>query len=177
MTIAHPRSGGDLKIKLPTEFPFPPCGGRSGWGGIKMNLIARKLRSRLTDAEKKLWQHIRYRQMMGFKFRRQAPIGRYIVDFVCYEQRLVIELDGGQHAVSQQYDHSRSEWLRSQGFRVIRFWNNDVMNNIEGIKEVIALYLVTPHPGLPPQRREGGATVASNFQSSQNGRRDILFER
>ena len=121
-----------------------------------MNLTARKLRSRLTDAEKKLWQHIRYRQLKGFKFRRQAPIGRYIVDFVCFEKQVIIELDGGQHAAQQDYDHSRSEWLQSQGFKVLRFWNNDVMNNIDGIKEVIALYLVTPHPGLPPQ---GGKEV------------------
>ena len=88
---------------------------------------------------------------MGFKFRRQAPIGRYVVDFVCFEQRLVIELDGGQHAVNQDYDHSRTEWLRSQGFKVIRFWNHDVMNKVEEIKEVIARNLATPHPDLPPQ--------------------------
>ena len=92
---------------------------------------------------------------MGFRFRRQAPIGKYIVDFVCFEKRLVIELDGGQHAANQEYDHSRSEWLRSQGFKVIRFWNNDVMNNVEGIKEVIARNLVTPHPNLPPQGGKG----------------------
>jgi len=88
---------------------------------------------------------------MGFKFRRQAPIGKYIVDFVCFEQQLVIELDGGQHAVNQDYDNIRTEWLGTQGFKVIRFWNHDVMNNIEGVKEVIALNLTTPHPDLPPQ--------------------------
>ena len=98
-----------------------------------MNLTARKLRRRLTDAEQKLWQHIRQRQMMGFKFRRQSPIGRYIVDFVCVEKRLIVELDGGQHAVQHDYDHCRSEWLESRGFRVLRFWNHDVMNNIEEI--------------------------------------------
>jgi very-short-patch-repair endonuclease len=108
-----------------------------------MNLSARKLRSRLTDAEQKLWQHIRNRQLMGFRFRRQAPIGKFIVDFVCFEHRLVIELDGGQHAVYKDYDHSRTQWLRSQGFKVIRFWYNDVMNN------------VTPHPDLPPQGGKG----------------------
>jgi len=91
---------------------------------------------------------------MGFKFRRQAPIGRYIVDFVCFEQKLVIELDGGQHAVRQHYDHSRSEWLQSQGFKVLRFWNNDVMNNVEGVKEVIALNLVTPP--IPAFPHKGG---------------------
>jgi very-short-patch-repair endonuclease len=120
-----------------------------------MNLNAQKLRRTLTDAEQKLWSHIRNRQLMGFKFRRQAPIGKYIVDFVCFEHRLVIELDGGQHAVNQDYDHSRSEWLLSQGFKVIRFWNHDVMNNIEGIKDVIALNLAAPHPDLPPQGGKG----------------------
>jgi len=104
-----------------------------------MNITARTLRRRLTDAEQKIWRHIRKRQLMGFRFRRQAPIGKYIVDFVCLEQRLIIELDGGQHAVNQDYDRSRSEWLRSQGFKVIRFWNHDVMNK------------VAPHPDLPPQ--------------------------
>jgi very-short-patch-repair endonuclease len=92
---------------------------------------------------------------MDFKFRRQAPIGKYVVDFVCFEQRLIIELDGGQHAVQQDYDKSRSEWLQSQGFKVIRFWNHDVMNNIEGIKEVIASNLTSPHPDLPPHGGKG----------------------
>ena len=116
-----------------------------------MNLTARKLRRRLTDAEQKLWQHIRNRQLMGFRFRRQAPIGKYIVDFVCFEKRLVIELDGGQHAVHQEYDNYRSEWLRSQEFKVIRFWNHGVLEQIEAIKEVISQNLITPHPDLPPQ--------------------------
>jgi very-short-patch-repair endonuclease len=132
--------------------PSLPCGGRTGWGVlIKMTSTAQKLRTRLTDAEQKLWQHIRSRQLMGFKFRRQAPIGKYIVDFVCFEQQLVVELDGGQHAVNLDYDRLRSEWLESQGFKVIRFWNHDVMSNIVGVKEVIALNLTTPHPDLPPQ--------------------------
>ena len=87
---------------------------------------------------------------MGFKFRRQSPVGKYIVDFICLEKRLIIELDGGQHAVQQDYDHCRSAWLESQGFKVIRFWNHDVMNNVEEIKEVIARNLA-PHPDLPPQ--------------------------
>jgi len=77
-----------------------------------MNLTARKLRKRLTDAKKKLWRHIRKRKLMGFKFRRKAPIGKYIVNFVGFEQRLLIELNGGQHAANQDYDHSRMEWLR-----------------------------------------------------------------
>jgi very-short-patch-repair endonuclease len=133
-----------------------------------VNSTARQLRTRLTDAEQKLWQHIRGRQLMGFKFRRQAPIGKYIVDFVCFEQKLILELDGGQHAVQQNYDNARTEWLESQGFKVIRFWNNDVMNNIEGVKESIACNLATPHPGLPPQ---GGKEPSYLALSSKKGGR------
>jgi very-short-patch-repair endonuclease len=128
-----------------------------------MNSTARKLRTRLTDAEQKLWHHIRGRQIMCHKFRRQAPIGKYVVDFVCFEQKLILELDGGQHAVHQEYDNIRTEWLGTQGFKVIRFWNHDVMNNIEGVKEVIVLNLTTPHPDLPPQvgkEKEGPALLS-----------------
>jgi very-short-patch-repair endonuclease len=111
---------------------------------------ARHLRKKLTNAEQKLWRHIRSRQIYGCKFRRQTPIGQYIVDFVCLEKKFIVELDGGQHAEQQEYDHHRSEWLKSRGFRVIRFWNNEVWNNIEGVMEVISRML-TPHPNLPPQ--------------------------
>lgn len=112
-----------------------------------MNSTAQKLRKTLTDAEQKLWRHIRKQQLMGFKFRRQSPIGKYVVDFVCLEKRLVVELDGGQHAATQVYNHSRSEWLRSQGFKVIRFWNHDVMNRVEEVKEVIARNLIQHSAG------------------------------
>jgi len=120
-----------------------------------MNPKARHLRKNLTDAEQTLWRHIRNRQLYGYKFRRQAPIGKYIVDFVCFGKRLIIELDGGQHAVLQYKDKQRTEWLESQGFREIRFWNHDVLKKIEVIKEVIALNLITPHPDLPPQGGKG----------------------
>jgi len=116
-----------------------------------MNPTARQLRISLTDAEQRLWRQIRNRQLLGCKFRRQAPIGKYIVDFVCFEKRLIVELDGGQHARHQGYDHDRTEWLQSQGFRVIRFWNHDVLKEVEATKEVIVRNLHTPHPNLPPQ--------------------------
>jgi very-short-patch-repair endonuclease len=80
--------------------------------------------------------HLRGRKMNGFKFRRQEPIGRYIVDFVCYEEGLIIEVDGGQHN-SPGVDAFREEWLKKQGFRVLRFWNNDVLRNLEAVLEVI----------------------------------------
>ena len=87
---------------------------------------ARILRKNSTDAERKLWQHLRRYQINGYKFRRQHPIGPYVVDFVCFEKRLIIEVDGGQHAQQVEDDNARTEWLQSQGFQVLRFWNNQV---------------------------------------------------
>ena len=100
---------------------------------------ARWLRRASTEAEKLLWQKLRARQLSGVKFRRQAPIGPYIVDFVSFEHGLVVEIDGGQHNMprGRQHDLKRSAWLEAQGFRVLRFWNNQVLTNIEGVLERI----------------------------------------
>jgi very-short-patch-repair endonuclease len=92
-----------------------------------MKALARTLRRNQTDAERKLWSRIRNRQLLGFKFRRQFPIAPYIVDFVCAEARLIVELDGSQHRTAQEYDRKRSEYLMQCGYRVIRFWDNDVL--------------------------------------------------
>jgi very-short-patch-repair endonuclease len=97
---------------------------------------SRQLRTNQTDAEKKLWWRLRNRQVAGCKFVRQEPVGPYICDFVCREQRLVIEVDGGQHAESVT-DRRRDQWLVSHRYRVIRFWNNDVLKNIEGVLQMI----------------------------------------
>ena len=105
-------------------------------GKILNTLVARRLRGNQTDAETKLWNHIRNRQINGDKFVRQGPIGRYICDFVCREKRLVIEVDGGQHSGSVR-DELRDRYLREQGYRVMRFWNNDVLSNMEGVLTVI----------------------------------------
>jgi very-short-patch-repair endonuclease len=108
---------------------------------------ARRLRKIATDAEGALWQKLRSRSLNGFKFVRQEPIGPYTVDFVCREERLVIEVDGGQHANSPA-DAVRDKWLAVHNYRVIRFWNNDVLTNIAGVLEVIAgsLAETPPHP-------------------------------
>jgi very-short-patch-repair endonuclease len=98
---------------------------------------ARRLRRNLTDAEARLWSVLRRRQMEGRHFRRQAPIGPYIADFVCFAEALIIEVDGGQHAETTARDQARTRWLEAQGFRVIRFWNHDVLANIEGVAETI----------------------------------------
>ena len=99
---------------------------------------ARQLRKQSTDAERALWAKLRDRRMMNCKFRRQFPIGRYIVDFVCRQHNLVIELDGWHHADQQDYDAARTEWLRSQGFDVLRYWDNDVLTDMESVLESIA---------------------------------------
>ena len=114
----------------------------------KNKQIAKKLRRSLTEAERLLWCYLRNRQL-GVKFRRQEPIGRYIVDFVSYEVGLVIELDGGQHVESRELDLERDRELGRLGFRVLRFWNNEVMTNIEGVLEVIRREVDNPPPLNP----------------------------
>ena len=116
-----------------------------------MKTLARNLRTNQTDAEQLLWRHQRNRLFIGTKFRRQQIIEPYIVDFVCFEQRLIVELDGGQHADKVERDAMRTVYLESQGFRVARFWNNEVLSNIEGVLEAIGSELIPPHPGPLPQ--------------------------
>jgi very-short-patch-repair endonuclease len=98
---------------------------------------AKILRNKQTEAELKLWYHLRAHRFLGLKFKRQKPMGRYIVDFICLEKRLIIEIDGGQHAEQERYDQQRDVWLRSQGFTVLRFWNNEVMQQLESVLEQI----------------------------------------
>jgi very-short-patch-repair endonuclease len=98
--------------------------------------LSRHLRRRTTIAERVLWNRLRSRALCGMKFVRQEPVGPYIIDLVCREQRLVIEVDGGQHAESPR-DAIRDRWLRNHGYRVLRFWNNDVIANTDGVLEAI----------------------------------------
>lgn len=113
------------------------------------------MRRDLTDAEKQLWQRLRDQQIDGYKFRRQQPIGRYIADFVCFEKKLVIEVDGGQHADHALADSRRTIWLEGQGFRVLRLWNHDVLGNLAGAVEAIQQALETPPPQPSPMKGEG----------------------
>jgi len=108
----------------------------------------------LTDAENYLWRHIRFRQISGHKFRGQRPIGPYIVDFVCLEKKLVIELDGGQHNENQAADVKRDTWLRSEGYEILRFWNDEVLTKLDGVKEVIFQSLNIPPPLSSPESGE-----------------------
>lgn len=136
-------------------------------------LRARELRSNMTDAERKLWFALRDRRFANFKFRRQVPLGPFIADYVCFDARVVVEVDGGQHAKSRR-DERRDQWLAANGFVVRRFWNNDVLKNLEGvlISLLETLHQRPPHPdrakrGRPsPTRGEGngarGAAAAKD---------------
>jgi len=107
----------------------------------------------MTDAERLLWRHLRNRELGGYKFRRQRPIGPYIVDFVCLEKKIVIEVDGGQHAGQVELDSKRSDYLKEKGYRVLRFWNNEVLQATESVLTVILSSLdgSAPSPLPSPQ--------------------------
>ena len=98
--------------------------------------MARALRKQATDTEVYLWRYLKNRQMDGFKFRRQHPIGNYVVDFVNLEKKIIIEVDGGQHNMDPR-DKARDDWLHGEGYKVLRFWNNEVLNNVEGVLGII----------------------------------------
>ena len=123
-------------------------------------LRSRELRYHSTDAERKLWSSLRNRQLAGVRFNRQVPIGPYICDFVARSARLIIEIDGGQHAVQHGYDKDRTEFLRAKGYRVIRFGNSDVLENAEGVLTTIAAAL-DDRPSPNPSRTAGGEEARS----------------
>jgi|HubBroStandDraft_2_1064218.scaffolds.fasta_scaffold446971_2 very-short-patch-repair endonuclease len=149
------------------SFPSPLAGEggprrRRGTGEGARNLTkaARQLRSRMTDAERKLWFALKDRRFDAFKFRRQVPVGPYIADFLCFQSRLILEVDGGQHNESAR-DAERDAWLAQNDFRVVRFWNNDVLQNLEGVLTKLAAELeAPPHPSsslrsTPPSPARG----------------------
>ncbi|MFA4995031.1 MAG: endonuclease domain-containing protein [Bdellovibrionales bacterium] len=111
------------------------------------NIRARLLRVKTTDAENKLWQALRSRQLSGYKFRRQHPIERFIADFACVEHHVIVEADGGQHNESRR-DERRTKILNKKGWRVLRFWNDEILTNIDGVVESIKTSLLEdpPHP-------------------------------
>jgi very-short-patch-repair endonuclease len=123
------------------------------------NELVRQLRVNLTDAERHVWYRLRDRRLYGLKFRRQVPIGPFVADFVCREHSLVVELDGGQHASAVESDDRRAAWLERHGWRVIRFWNNEALENLDGVLWSIAVACgvdpENPHPDPLPQAGEG----------------------
>ncbi|HEX8420665.1 MAG TPA: DUF559 domain-containing protein [Sphingomonas sp.] len=116
---------------------------------------SRELRAGMTDAERKLWSYLSARKVADTRFNRQFPIGTFIGDFVSRSAKLVIEVDGGQHATSTQDDAARTRYMETQGFRVIRFWNNDVLGNIEGVVATIERVLLDKPSPNPSREREG----------------------
>lgn len=120
----------------------------------QLTKIARNLRKRPTEAEKLLWSHLRGRQLEGLKFRRQQPIGKYVVDFVCLEKDVIVEVDGSQHAVEKEKDDRRDTWLEEEGFKALRFWDNEVLTNTDGVLEVIRENCLD-HPPLAPPLKGG----------------------
>jgi very-short-patch-repair endonuclease len=154
-------------MKRSTRLSPPPLRGRSDREAVReggrplvahrpvaptMRRFAKSLRHDMTDTERRLWSALRAHRLNGLSFRRQTPIGRYIVDFVCQDYRLFIELDGGQYA-NATADVERDRWLASKGYRVLRFWNSDVLKNRDGVLSVIveAVRASTPLPNPPPQ--------------------------
>jgi very-short-patch-repair endonuclease len=109
----------------------------------------------MSEAEKRLWYHLRAHRFCGASFRRQTPIGAYVADFVCHDAALMVELDGGQHGTTRtgKYDAGRTAWLATRGYRILRFWNNDVLQNTSGVLEVIAAALQKTPPSLIAAKR------------------------
>jgi very-short-patch-repair endonuclease len=151
----------------PDKSTTSPCKGEvdreaGGWGSRfsrtkDMTARARSLRANMTDAELRLWRALRRDQLNGFSFRKQHPIGPYTVDFYCSRLRLAVEVDGGQHAEQRKHaDDRRTQWLAEKGVTVVRYWNNDVLSNLEGVLsdlvahvEGLAHAAATPTPALP----------------------------
>ena len=171
------REGRDSsEVKVSTNSQVSPLAGETDLGlpksgeGSKRS-FAKQLRSNMTDVETKLWQQLRAKRFEQYKFRRQVPIGPYIVDFICFEKRLIIELDGSQHEGSS-YDLKRDVWLRSQDFRVLRFWNNAINSALDGT--LIAIHDALAQPSLASQARSGlsreGRDSKNNRKSETNSR-------
>ena len=124
----------------------------------RATVFAKALRAQATDAESLLWRHLRAHRFAGFKFKRQQPIGPYIVDFVCLSARIVIEVDGGQHSLGTS-DEARARYLEANGYRVLRFWNNEVLENTPGVLSAIDTAINAERPPTPdpsPPQAGGG---------------------
>jgi very-short-patch-repair endonuclease len=128
-------------------------------GSLEAIRRARRLRSEMTDAERRLWSRLRGQQIRGARFRRQVLIGPYIVDFACLSHRLIIEVDGGQHAQNVSQDEVRTSWLASRGYRVVRYWDNDVLKNTDEVLESIWTSLEIPGPHHPDSPRKPGRDI------------------
>lgn len=116
--------------------------------------VSKLLRKQSTKTESDLWYYLRSRRLNGLKFRRQYVLGSYIVDFICLEKRIIVELDGGQHARTEDKDKKRDEWLKSEGYQVLRFWNSEFhQNHEEVLNQILKASESTPHPTLSRKGR------------------------
>jgi very-short-patch-repair endonuclease len=159
-TVAHPPHPDPLPPRWEREHKRRAIvhraiqhGERHMHGHVRKTGVARRFRRNSTIAEQRLWYQPRSRSLCGMKFVRQEPVGPYIVDFVCREHRIVVEVDGGQHCKNER-DLLRDQWLHDHGYRVLRFWKNDVLGNIKGVVEVIAN--ASRHDGRAPSSPLGG---------------------
>ena len=128
---------------------------------MEMKSRARELRRASTDTERAFWRQVRNKGLGGHKIRRQVPVGPYIADFICLEARLTIEFDGGHHQEQTAADERRTQWLESEGYRVLRIWNNDALLNITGALEAVLAALGPPHNDKPPFPPLRGASPSS----------------
>jgi len=166
--------------------PLAPRGrGVGERGAVTQAAFVKHLRQHMTDSEIALWRHLRAHRLNGEKFRRQQPIGRYVVDFVHFGARLIVEADGGQHN-SAAADEQRDTWLRAQGFTVMRFWNNEIMQNLAGVLETImaavgelSAQAAAPArapalpPSPPPLSREGRGEQSNHMCSTPNAEAEL----
>jgi len=143
--------------------------------------FARQMRATPTQAERKLWWHLRHRlSLEGTHFRRQVRIDRYIVDFACHAKRIVVEVDGSQHGMRNAADEERTKVLEANGYRVLRYWNNDIFKNIDSVLEEIQVVITstpTPNPSPQPPRDEGvaGTPAGGGEQDSACGKDARVF--
>jgi very-short-patch-repair endonuclease len=169
-----------MSERAATYIPSPLWGEGRVRGGVEMGVVcesprdfARRLRRRQTDAERRIWARLRDRRLLGVKFARQVPIGSYIVDFCCREQKLIVELDGGQHVAHADYDAGRTAFLRALGYRVLRFWDNEALGNTDGVLQRIVEALTTnserPHPGPLPRGERGKVWGPSPLKGERVG--------
>jgi very-short-patch-repair endonuclease len=169
---------------------LPPDGGGLGGGDVSRRASramkkhpvhgararARTLRQDMTEPERRVWQILRSQQMNGYKFRRQLPMGCYFADFVCHEARLIVEIDGGQHDRSSPQERERTGFLRDEGYRVLRFWNDEVLTNLDGVHQTIAEELgrITPTQALPHQ---GGGFQGEALREQCSSQRQLASGR
>jgi very-short-patch-repair endonuclease len=169
VTLEDPSPTATRRQAAKSSYPLPQ-GERKQPGYTQETLKrAKRLRREMTAEEKLLWGHLRDRRLGRHKFRNQQPIGPFIADFVCQEQKLIIEADGSQHGDSQS-DARRDAFLASKGYRVLRFWNNDIMLNLTGVLEAILAALNTPHPPIASQWAPPSPSRGEGFDGANSGR-------